>query len=126
MSSFKCGFVSIVGRPNVGKSTLLNKLLGEERAIVDSKPGTTRDSIDTPLKSNEHNILLIDTAGVRRRGRIEPGVERFSVIRTLKAIDRSDIVLLLIDASENVTSQDTHIAGYALQAAKGIIILVNK
>jgi len=118
--------VAITGRANVGKSTLLNRLLGEERAIVDSKPGTTRDAIDTPLKFNEHNVLLIDTAGVRRRGRIKPGVERFSVIRTLKAIDRSDIVLLLIDASEGVTSQDTHIAGYALQAAKGIIILVNK
>jgi len=93
---------------------------------VDQKPGTTRDAIDTLLKFNEHNILLIDTAGVRRRGRIEPGVERFSVIRTIKAIDRADIVLLLIDASETVTSQDTHIAGYAKQATKGIIILVNK
>lgn len=118
--------VAIIGRANVGKSTLLNNLLGKERAIVDQKPGTTRDAIDTHLKFNGYNILLIDTAGVRRRGRIEPGVERFSVIRTLKAIDRADIVLLLIDAYETVTSQDTHIAGYARQATKGIIILVNK
>ncbi len=118
--------VAIIGRANVGKSTLLNNLLGKERAIVDKKPGTTRDAIDTYLKFNEYNILLIDTAGVRRRGRIEPGIERFSVIRTLKAIDRADIVLLLIDASETITSQDTHIAGYAIQATKGIIILVNK
>lgn len=118
--------VAIIGRANVGKSTLLNSLLGKERAIVDQKPGTTRDAIDTHLIFDGYNMLLIDTAGIRRRGRIKPGVERFSVIRTLKAIDRADIVLLLIDASETVTSQDTHIAGYARQAAKGIIILVNK
>jgi GTP-binding protein len=118
--------VAIIGRANVGKSTLLNTLLGEERAIVNHKPGTTRDALDTILKFNDYDVLLIDTAGIRRRGRIESGVERHSVIRSLKAIDRADIVLLLIDASEGVTSQDTHIAGYARQAAKGIIILVNK
>jgi len=118
--------IAIIGRANVGKSTLLNSLLGEQRAIVDHKPGTTRDAIDTTLKFKDYNVLLIDTAGVRRRGRIVPGIERFSVIRSLKAIDRADIVLLLIDASEGITAQDTHIAGYALQAAKGIIILVNK
>ena len=118
--------VAIVGRPNVGKSMLLNTLVGDKRAIVDDIPGTTRDAVDTLFDFNGQNVLLIDTAGVRRRGRVKAGVERYSVIRTLRAIDRADIALLVLDATEAVTSQDTHIGGYIQQAAKGIVIIVNK
>jgi len=118
--------VSIVGRPNVGKSTLLNTIVGEERAIVDEAPGTTRDAIDTPLDFDGQNVLLIDTAGIRRRGRLGVGVERYGVIRALRAIDRADIALLVIDATELLTAQDMHIAGYIQQAAKGIVLIVNK
>jgi GTP-binding protein len=118
--------VAIVGRPNVGKSMLLNTLVGEERSIVDETPGTTRDAVDTPFDFEGQNMLLIDTAGIRRRGKVQAGVEQYSVVRTFRAIDRSDIVLLVLDATELVTSQDTHIAGYIQEAAKGIIIIVNK
>ena len=118
--------VAIVGRPNVGKSMLLNALLGDERAIVDDAPGTTRDAIDTPFDFNGQSMLLIDTAGIRRRGKVERGVEQYSVVRTFRAIDRADIVLLVLDATEMVTSQDTHIAGYIQEAYKGIILIVNK
>ena len=117
---------AIIGRTNVGKSTLLNTLLGEERAIVDEKPGTTRDATDTPLDFGGQSMILIDTAGIRRRGRIERGVEQYSVIRTLRAIDRADVALLVLDAAEMVTAQDTHIAGLIRQAVKGIILIVNK
>jgi len=118
--------IAIVGRPNVGKSSLLNKLLGEERVIVSPIPGTTRDAIDTTLTYHGQKIRLIDTAGIRRRGRIEPGVERYSVIRALKAIERADVVTLLIDATEGVTAQDTHIAGMVLDKFKSVIVIVNK
>jgi GTP-binding protein len=118
--------VAIVGRPNVGKSMLLNALTGDGRAIVDETPGTTRDAVDTRFDFRGQNVLIIDTAGIRRRGRVKPGVERYSVIRTMRAIDRADIALLVLDATETVTSQDTHIAGYIQKAAKGIIIIVNK
>ena len=118
--------VAIVGRPNVGKSMLLNTLVGDERAIVDEAPGTTRDAVDTPFDFEGQSVLLIDTAGVRRRGRVKSGVEQYSVLRTLRAIDRADIVLLILDATEIATTQDTHIGGYIQQAAKGIIIIVNK
>ena len=118
--------VAIVGRPNVGKSMLLNTLTGEKRAIVDDTPGTTRDAIDTLLELDGQNVLLIDTAGIRRRGRVETGIERYSVIRSLRAIDRADIVLLVLDATEPITAQDTHIAGHILQAAKGIVLVINK
>jgi len=118
--------VAVVGRPNVGKSTLLNALLGSERAIVDEAPGTTRDAIDTSFDFDGQNVLLIDTAGIRRRGRLGTGVERYSVIRALRAIDRADIALLVIDATEPLTAQDMHIAGYIQQAAKGIVLIVNK
>lgn len=118
--------LAIVGRPNVGKSMLINAIAGEERAIVSDIPGTTRDAIDTKLDFNGQSVLFIDTAGIRRRGRVGVGVERYSVLRTLKAIDRADITLLLLDATELVTAQDLHIAGYIQQASKGVILLVNK
>jgi GTP-binding protein len=118
--------VAIVGRPNVGKSMLLNALVGEERAIVDDIPGTTRDAIDTLFDFGGQSVLLIDTAGIRRRGRLGVGVERYSVLRALRAIDRADIALLVLDATELVTAQDMHIAGYIQQAAKGIVLVVNK
>ena len=118
--------VTIVGRPNVGKSTLLNAIVGSERAIVDDAPGTTRDAIDTLLDFNGQSVLLIDTAGIRRRGRLGVGVERYSVIRALRAIDRADIALLVNDAGEPLAAQDMHIAGYIQQAIKGIVLVVNK
>ena len=118
--------VAIVGRPNVGKSMLLNALLGGQRAIVDEAPGTTRDAIDTLFDFDGQSVLLIDTAGIRRRGRLGMGVERYSVLRALRAIDRADIALLVLDATEMVTAQDTHVAGYILQATKGIVLVVNK
>ncbi len=118
--------VAIVGRPGVGKSMLLNSLVGEERVIVSDTPGTTRDAVDTLLDVNGKNVLLIDTAGIRRRGRVEGGVEKYSVLRAHQAIDRSDIVLLVVEATEPLTAQDLHIAGYIQEAAKGIILVINK
>lgn len=118
--------VAIVGRPNVGKSSLLNALIGRERAIVSNIPGTTRDSIDTRIKFEGREITLIDTAGIRRRGSVEPGIEKYSVLRSMQAIDRADVALLLIDATEGVTAQDAHVAGYVLEAFKSVIVLVNK
>jgi GTP-binding protein len=118
--------IAIVGRPNVGKSSLLNRLLGEERAIVSPIPGTTRDAIDTYMTYEGIPITLIDTAGIRRRGRIEPGVEKFSVLRSLQAIERADVSLLLVDATSGLTSQDAHIAGFILEAWKSAVVVVNK
>ncbi|GAA5526492.1 ribosome biogenesis GTPase Der [Herpetosiphon gulosus] len=118
--------IAIVGRPNVGKSSLLNKLVGEERVVVSDIPGTTRDSIDTKLTYKGIPITLIDTAGIRRRGSIEQGIERYSVLRTMKAIERCHIALILVDAQEGPTAQDTHVAGMVLEANKGLAIIVNK
>jgi GTP-binding protein len=118
--------VAILGRPNVGKSTLLNQLLGEERVIVSPIAGTTRDTIDTRLTWEGEAFTLIDTAGIRRRGRIDPGVEQYSVLRAVKAVNRADVCLLLIDAVEGITAQDTHIAGMLLEESPGIIVIVNK
>lgn len=118
--------IAIVGRPNVGKSSLLNKLLGQERAIVHEEPGTTRDAIDTFMEWGGEPLVLIDTAGIRRRGRVERGIERYSVLRALRAIQRADVVLLLIDATEGVTAQDAHIAGYILEEGKSVVVIVNK
>jgi GTP-binding protein len=118
--------IALVGRPNVGKSSLLNRLLGEERAIVSPVPGTTRDSIDTYLTWEGQPLLLIDTAGIRRRGRIEPGIEKYSVLRAVKAISRADVVLLLLDAQDVVTAQDAHVAGYILDENCSVVVLVNK
>ncbi len=118
--------VAIVGRPNVGKSTLLNALLGQERAVVHEYPGTTRDSLDAMVRWGDKEILLIDTAGIKRRGRVDAGVDYYSLLRALQAINRCDVALLLTDASEFITAQDTHIAGYIIEAGKGVMLLVNK
>jgi GTP-binding protein len=118
--------IAILGRPNAGKSTLLNKLIGEERAIVSPIAGTTRDATDTQLKWHGQLFTLIDTAGIRRRGKIDPGVEKYSVLRAIKALQRADVALLLIDAAEGLTAQDAHIAGMLAEESAGVIILVNK
>jgi GTP-binding protein len=118
--------IALVGRPNVGKSSLLNKLLGEERAIVSAIPGTTRDATDTYLTWEGEPVLLIDTAGIRRRGRIEQGIEKYSVLRAMKSMARADVVLLLLDAEDLVTAQDSHVAGYVLDEQCSIIVVVNK
>ena len=118
--------VAILGRPNVGKSTLLNQLVGEERAIVSPIPGTTRDAIDTLLTWDGQDFTLIDTAGIRRRGKIDPGVEKYSVLRAIKALKRADVALLLIDAEEGITSQDAHIAGMLVEEMASVVVLVNK
>jgi len=118
--------VAIVGRPNVGKSSLVNSILGEDRVLVSEVAGTTRDPIDTPFEFEDHQMLLVDTAGIRRRGRVERGVERHSVQRAEHAIDRADVVVVVVDYEEVLTAQDTHIAGYAVDAGKGMIIVVNK
>jgi GTP-binding protein len=118
--------VAIVGKPNVGKSSLLNKLLGQERAIVSPIPGTTRDAVDTPLVYEDIPMTLIDTAGIRRRGKIDPGVEKYSVLRSLRAIERASVGLLMVDATTGMTAQDAHIAGFILDAWKSAVLLVNK
>ena len=118
--------LAIVGRTNVGKSLLLNTITGQERAIVSEIPGTTRDALDTLITYDEKTVLLIDTAGIRRSGRIGPGIERYSVLRAIRAIDRADVAVLVMDASELATGQDTHIASYILDAFKGIVLAVNK
>ncbi|MBG0771941.1 MAG: ribosome biogenesis GTPase Der, partial [Anaerolineaceae bacterium] len=118
--------IAIVGKPNAGKSSLLNKIVGEERAIVSEIPGTTRDAVDTKIDSDGLPITLIDTAGIRRRGKVAPGVEKYSVVRSMKAIERADVAILVIDASTSITAQDTHIAGYIKDAWKSAIVVVNK
>jgi GTP-binding protein len=118
--------IALLGRPNVGKSTLLNKLVGEERAIVSPLAGTTRDAIDTKIRWHGEEFTLIDTAGIRRRGRIDPGVEKYSVLRAIKAVDRADVSLVLIDATAGITAQDTHVGGMLQEEESGVIILVNK
>ncbi|MCX8126192.1 MAG: ribosome biogenesis GTPase Der [Dehalococcoidia bacterium] len=118
--------LAIVGRPGVGKSTLLNAILGEERVVVSETPGTTRDAIDTIFHYMGQDILLIDTGGLRRRGRVKSGIEDYSVVRTLRAIDRCHVALLVVDASAPVTAQDTHVAQYILEAYKSVVIVANK
>ena len=118
--------IAIVGKPNAGKSSLLNKLVGKERAIVSPIPGTTRDAVDMNIQYEGIDITLIDTAGIRRRGKIEPGVEKYSVLRSFKAIERADVALLMIDATTGITAQDAHIAGFILDAWKSCVVLVNK
>ncbi len=118
--------LAIVGRPNTGKSSLLNALCGQERAVVSEIPGTTRDTIDTAIELQGERITLLDTAGIRRRGRVEPGVEQFSALRALRAIERCDVALVVLDASELGAAQDTHVAGYVIEAIKGLVLAVNK
>ena len=118
--------IAIVGKPNAGKSSLLNKLIGQERAIVSPIAGTTRDAVDEYLTYDDVPITLIDTAGIRRRGKIDPGVEKYSVIRAMRAIERADVALLVIDATTGITNQDAHIAGFILEAWKSAVVVVNK
>ena len=118
--------VDLIGRPNVGKSSIFNTLVGEERSIVSDVAGTTRDAIDTPVIREGQKFLFIDTAGMRRKARIDEPIEKYSIIRSLRAVDRSDVVLMVIDAIDGVTEQDKKIAGYAHEAGKGIVLVVNK
>ena len=118
--------VALIGRPNVGKSSIFNTLVGEERSIVSDVAGTTRDAIDTPVIREGQKFLFIDTAGMRRKARIDEPIEKYSIIRSLRAVDRSDVVLMVIDAIDGVTEQDKKIAGYAHEAGKGIVLVVNK
>ena len=116
----------VIGRPNVGKSSLVNALLNEERSIVSNVSGTTRDAIDTPFTYNKRDFVVIDTAGIRKQGKIYENVERYSVLRALKAIDRSDVCLIVLNIEEGIIEQDKHIAGYAIEAGKAVVIVVNK
>ena len=118
--------IAILGRPNVGKSTLLNALVGEERVLVDALPGTTRDAVDELVVHKERSYLFVDTAGIRRRGKIDRGIERYSVARALDALERCDVALLVIDASEGIVEQDTKISGQVIDAGKGLVLLINK
>ena len=118
--------VAIIGRPNVGKSTLVNRLLGEERVMASEIPGTTRDAIEVPMTRDGRDYVLIDTAGVRRKGKVEEAVEKFSVIKTLQALERAHVSVLMIDASEGVTDQDATVLGYALDAGRALVVAVNK
>jgi GTP-binding protein len=118
--------VAIIGRPNVGKSSLLNRLVGYERAIVSATPGTTRDALDTPITHDAREYLLVDTAGVRRRPRVQQHIERASVVRALRALERAEVALLVIDAVEGMTEQDARVAGYAWERGRALVLLVNK
>ncbi|MFO7887539.1 MAG: ribosome biogenesis GTPase Der [Eubacteriales bacterium] len=118
--------VAVIGKPNVGKSSIVNRIFGEERVIVSEIPGTTRDAIDTEIEINENKYIFIDTAGIRKKNKIYQDIERYSVIRSFTAIERSDICLLVIDGEKGVSEQDTKIAGYAIENGKSVIIIVNK
>lgn len=118
--------VAIVGRPNVGKSTLINTLLGEERVIAFDMPGTTRDAIEIPFSRNGREYTLIDTAGLRRKGRVFETIEKFSVIKTLQAVEQSNVVVLMVDASQDISDQDAHIAGFCIEAGRALVVAVNK
>jgi GTP-binding protein len=118
--------IAIVGRPNVGKSSLVNSVLGQDRVIVSEIAGTTRDAIDTEVEHDGRRLVLVDTAGIRRRGRVGVGLEKYSVLRATRAIDRCDVAVLIVDATDGITAQDTHIAGYIHEVARGIVVVVNK
>jgi GTPase len=118
--------VAIVGRPNVGKSTLINALLGEERVIAFDMPGTTRDAIEVPFEKNGRRYTLIDTAGLRRKGRVFEAIEKFSVIKTLQAVEEANVVVLMVDASQDISDQDAHIAGFCIEAGRALVLAVNK
>ncbi len=118
--------IAIVGRPNVGKSSFLNTLVGSERAVVSEVPGTTRDTTDTTIVRDGRPIVLVDTAGIRRRGRVEQGIEKYALLRTARALEHADVAILLVDATEGITAQDVHVAGYAIEAGVGIVLGLNK
>ena len=118
--------VAIIGRPNVGKSSFLNALVGTERAVVGELPGTTRDTVDTAFERDGKRILLVDTAGIRRRGSIAHGIEQYALLRTVRAIERADVAVLLVDATEGIVDQDVHTAGYAIEAGVGLVLAINK
>ena len=118
--------VAVIGKPNVGKSSLINKILGEKRTIVSNIAGTTRDAIDTPFENEHGKYVLIDTAGVRKKNKVNESIEKYSVMRTMLAIERADVCLMMIDANDGVTDQDAKIAGEAHESGKGVIIVVNK
>ena len=118
--------LAIVGRTNVGKSMLLNAILGQERAIVSDVAGTTRDALDTQMTYRDRPVTLIDTAGIRRPGQVKPGIEKYSVLRSVNAVNRSDITLLVTDATELATAQDAHISGLAWEMCRGMIVVINK
>ena len=118
--------LAVAGRPNVGKSTLINTWLGEERLVAFDQPGTTRDAISVPFERNGQRFTLIDTAGLRRRGKVFEAIEKFSVVKTLQAIADANVVLLLLDATQGVTDQDAHIAGYILDSGRAVVIAINK
>src|SRR5690606_28586958 len=115
-----------VGRPNVGKSTLINRILGEERVVVYDMPGTTRDSISVPFTRESQEYCLIDTAGIRRRARVSHKIEKFSIIKTLQSIKETHVCLLLVDAQEGLTEQDLHLLGYIIETGKALVVVINK
>ncbi|HMX15931.1 MAG TPA: ribosome biogenesis GTPase Der, partial [Rhodocyclaceae bacterium] len=118
--------VAVVGRPNVGKSTLINALLGEERVIAFDMPGTTRDAIEVPFERNGRHYTLVDTAGLRRKGKVFEAVEKFSVVKTLQAVEESNVVVLMVDASQDIADQDAHVAGFVVEAGRALVLAVNK
>ena len=118
--------IAVVGRPNVGKSTFINTLLGEDRVIAFDLPGTTRDAIEVEFERNGKSYVLIDTAGLRRRGKVFEAIEKFSVVKTLQAINDANVVILMLDAQQDISEQDAHIAGYIVEAGRALVVAVNK
>ena len=123
---FKCGYVAIVGRPNVGKSTLVNRILGEERVVAYDMPGTTRDSIYLPFERDGQKYTIIDTAGVRKRGKVHELAEKYSVIKALQAIQDANVVIMVLDAQDTISEQDVTLLGYIMDAGRALVIAINK